>query len=202
MRLQVVFVSCCFRFSITPTLPFPSFRFLFTLVLHCLGSASVQLLFFTLPVVICLSLFLFSLFTPSYLHLFHFSTEMRGYVVCFLVHHMVVFRLDLFLPMLFRYFLSLFSPSLFQVFCVRMKRSLLSAICCLRSESFSSGSLLHAASLTAWVKRTDPPCIANVLQGNQLNYAHCGGEDIHNAGIKLLKVTQYLALQLPAVYRR
>ena len=38
--------------------------------------------------------------------------------------------------------------------------------------------------------------------GNQLNYAHCGGEGIHNTGIKLLKVTQYLALQLPAVYRR
>lgn len=67
---------------------------------------------------------------------------------------------------------------------------------------FSSGSLPHAASLTARVKRTDPPRIANVLRGNRLNYAHCGGEDIHNTGIKLLKVTQYLALQLPAVYRR
>lgn len=82
-----------------------------------------------------------------------------------------------------------------------MKRSLLSAVCCLLSQSFSFGSLPHAASLTAWVKRTDPLCIANVLRGNQLNYAHCGGEDIHNTGIELLKVMQYLALQLPAVYR-
>lgn len=65
------------------------------------------------------------------------------------------------------------------VFCAKMKRSLLSAVCCFRSESFSSGSLPHAASLTAWVKQTDPPRIANVLQGNQLNYSHCGSEDIH-----------------------
>lgn len=65
------------------------------------------------------------------------------------------------------------------VFCAKMKRSLLSAVCRFHSESFSSGSLPHAASLTAWVKRTDPPRIANVLRGNQLNYSHCGGEDIH-----------------------
>lgn len=52
-------------------------------------------------------------------------------------------------------------------------------VCRFRSESFSSGSLPHAASLTAWVKRTDPPRIANVLRGNPLNYSHCGGEDIH-----------------------
>lgn len=93
-------------------------------------------------------------------------------------------------------------PRSSHVSALKMKTSVLSAVCCLRSESFSSGSLPHAASLTARVKRTDPPRIANVLRGNQLNYAHCGGEGIHNTGIKLLKVTQYLALQLPAVYRR
>lgn len=87
-------------------------------------------------------------------------------------------------------------------FCAKIKRSLFSAVCCLHSESFSSGSSPHAARLTARVKRTDPPRIANVLRGNLLNYAHCGGEDVHNSGIKLLKVMQYLAPRLPAVYRR
>lgn len=86
-------------------------------------------------------------------------------------------------------------------FCAKIKRSLLSAVCCLHSESFSSGSSPHAARLTARVKQTDPPRIANVLRGNLLNYAHCGGEDVHNSGIKLLKVMQYLAPRLPAVYR-
>jgi len=65
--------------------------------------------------------------------------------------------------------------------------------------SFSSDSLPHAVSLTVWVRRTDPPRIANMLHGIQLNYAHCGGGDIHNTGIKFLKVTQFLSLQHPAV---
>lgn len=55
--------------------------------------------------------------------------------------------------------------------------------------------LLPAGSLAARVKPTDLLRITNVLRGNRLNYAHCGGE-----GIQLLKVMQHLALQLPAVY--
>lgn len=98
--------------------------------------------------------------------------------------------------------LSFGLPGLCFFFRAKIKRSLLSAVCCLHSESFSSGSSPHAARLTARVKRTDPPRIANVLRGNLLNYAHCGGEDVHNSGIKLLKVMQYLAPRLPAVYRR
>lgn len=96
--------------------------------------------------------------------------------------------------------LSPFSPSLLQFSVLRWKdHSCLPFV--VSSQSFSSGSLPHAASLTAWVKRTDPLRIANMLRVNRLNYAHCGGEHIHNTGIKLLKVMQYLALQLPAVYR-
>lgn len=128
-------------------------------------------------------------------------TAIGGCVACFFAHHTVFpFFSSFYFPVLFCCLCSL--PRSFHVSALKMKTSVLSAVCCLRSESFSSGSLPHAASLTAWVKRTDPPRIANVLQGNQLNYAHCGGEGIHNTGIKLLKVTQYLALQLPAVYRR
>lgn len=100
--------------------------------------------------------------------------------------------------------LSLFFPlGLFSFFSVlRLKDHSCLPFVVFTQRVFSSGSLPHAASLTAWVKRTDLPCIANVLRGNRLNYAHCGGEDIHNSAIKLLKVRLYLALQLPAVYRR
>lgn len=123
----------------------------------------------------------------------------------FIAHHMFdcPFSFSASKSDVFPLLLSLVFPLVLSVFffCVKIKRSLLSAICCLHSKSFSSGSLPHAASLTAWVKRTDLPCITNVLRGNRLNYAHCGGEDIHNSAIKLLKVRQYLALQLPAVYR-
>lgn len=127
-------------------------------------------------------------------------TDMGGCVACFFAHHTVFLSSRLFQSGFFCCLCSL--PRSSHVSALKMKTSVLSAVCCLRSESFSSGSLPHAASLTARVKRTDPPRIANVLRGNQLNYAHCGGEGIHNTGIKLLKVTQYLALQLPAVYRR
>lgn len=125
---------------------------------------------------------------------------MGGRVACVFAHHPVFLSSRLFQSGFFCCLCSL--PRSSHVSALKMKTSVLSAVCCLRSESFSSGSLPHAASLTARVKRTDPPRIANVLRGNQLNYAHCGGEGIHNTGIKLLKVTQYLALQLPAVYRR
>lgn len=137
------------------------------------------------------------------LHFYVFSTEMRGSVGSLLVIWLALSLSFFFLCLQVRFFLFRCSlPWSFQFFCAKIKRSLLSAVCCLHSESFSSGSLPHAARLTAWVKRTDLPRIANVLRGNRLNYAHCGGEDIHNSGIKLLKVMQYLALQLPAVYRR
>lgn len=121
---------------------------------------------------------------------------------CFIGHHIVVIVsvLPRLLSLIFLVSRSLFSPfGLFSFSVPRLKDHL---SCCLHSESFSSGSLPHAATLTAWVKRSDLLRIANVLWGNELNYAHCRGEDIHNTGIKLLKVTQYLALQLPAVYRK
>lgn len=101
--------------------------------------------------------------------------------------------------------LSCFAVSVlwsFQLFSVPRLKDHLSAVCCLHSESFSSGSLPHAATLTAGVKRSDLLRITNVLWGNELNYAHQRGKDTHNTGFKLLKVTQYLALQLPAVYRK
>lgn len=69
--------------------------------------------------------------------------------------------------------------------------------------SFSFDSLPHAVSLTARVKRSNSPRIANVLQGEFVKlFSLQEGEDIHNTGIKLLKVTQHLPLQLPAVNKR
>lgn len=146
---------------------------------------------FSLSVVIRLSFPLFSLFTPSYLHLFLY----------FFVS-VLIFLLVFSLQMLFVLAVSVLSLALSVFLCSDEKITPVCPFVVFALRVFSSGSLPHAASLTARVKRTDPPRIANVLRGNRLNYAHCGGEDIHNTGIKLLKVTQYLALQLPAVYRR
>lgn len=167
-------------------------------------SASVCLLLFYLFLTMFCQYSSISLFSPFLsLHFYVFSTEMRGSVGSLLVIWLALSLSFFFLCLQVWFFLFRCSlPWSFQFFCAKIKRSLLSAVCCLHSESFSSGSLPHAARLTAWVKRTDLPRIANVLRGNRLNYAHCGGEDIHNSGIKLLKVMQYLALQLPAVYRR
>lgn len=209
----MVSVSRSFWFPVSPILPSPPFlspvsssfeawmKFvcLLSSLLEFMSPSDCSLLFFFFFFLyhvgsICLCLFHFS---PSLHRTFIFvpsSAGMRRSLVCFLVIFLLVFLL-LVLPSLVS-FLSL-ALSVFQS--RRWKDQSCLAVCCLRSESFSSGSLPHAASLTARVKRTDPPRIANVLRGNQLNYAHCGGEDIHN---KLLKVTRYLALQLPAVYRR
>lgn len=209
---SIVPVSCTFWFSVTLIPLFP-ICFLSTLVFtfaaqmkFCLLWSSLSFCFCPTVVDFISSLILFFQFSsislfPYYLSSFlrafsFFLVAMRGYVVFSLfitwVFHLVFFSV---------FVLSLFSPSLLQFFCAKMKRSLLSAVCCLLSVSVSSGSLPHAASLTAWVKQTDPLRIANMLRGNRLNYAHCGGEDIHNTGIKVLKVMQYLALQLPAVCR-
>lgn len=124
----------------------------------------------------------------------------------FIAHHMFDFVLFLSALQSWIFFLCCClcsSPLVFVFFPVlRLKDHSCLPFVVFTQRGFSSGSLPHAASLTAWVKRTDLPCIANVLRGNRLNYAHCRGEDIHNSAIKLLKVRRYLALQFPAVYRR
>lgn len=203
-KFVTVSVVCSFWFSVTPFLP--SFCFLPTLVSS--SEAQIKCLFavFTALDSASVRLLLFFLNTPSVLPS-SFSFLNRDERICCLFPCSSYGCLSpclFFLPVLFQSVVCCLCslPRSFSFSVLKMKRSLLSAVCCLHSESFSSGSLPHAGSLTVWVKRTDPPRIANVLRGNQLNYAHCGGEDIHNTGIKLLKVTQYLALHLPAVYRR
>lgn len=146
--------------------------------------------FFILHSVLSVLIFLFSsLLPPSHLHLPHFS-EMRRRVVCFLVRHLLCLH---FLPPRAFKFPSLFSLSLSGFLCQDEKITL---VFYLLSPLWGVFPPVLRHMLLVWrlgSNETDPLRIANVLRGNRLNYAHCGGEDVHNAAVKLLKVTQYLA---------